>query len=152
WSSDVCSSDLSYEDRPYALRRLRARLEANLSGLMGPTVAHDIVSRYLPFQENAELSEDIYQIEQRLEGFHDRLSGLAGELDNLRRYHRQTLERLPMGVCSLADDGEILMWNQAMTDLTQIPARQVTGSHLSRLPRPGRVCCRTSCETAPCTN
>ncbi|WP_430460142.1 ATP-binding protein [Thalassolituus sp. LLYu03] len=126
----------SYEDRPYALRRLRARLEANLSGLMGPTVAHDIVTRYLPFQENAELSEDIYQIEQRLEGFHDRLSGLAGELDNLRRYHRQTLERLPMGVCSLADDGEILMWNQAMTDLTQIDAGKVTGAHLSRLPQP----------------
>ncbi|WP_318653618.1 ATP-binding protein [Thalassolituus marinus] len=124
----------SYEDRPYALRRLRARLEANLSGLMGPTVAHDIVTRYLPFQENAELSEDIYQIEQRLEGFHDRLSGLAGELDNLRRYHRQTLERLPMGVCSLADDGEILMWNQAMTELTGIQALQVTGAHLSRLP------------------
>jgi hypothetical protein len=75
----------SYEDRPYALRRLRARLEANLSGLMGPTVAHDIINRNLPFQANAELSEDIYQIEQRIEGFHDRLSGLAGELDNLRR-------------------------------------------------------------------
>ena len=52
----------SYEDRPYALRRLRARLEANLSGLMGPTVAHDIITRSLPFQEDAELSEDIYQI------------------------------------------------------------------------------------------
>lgn len=126
----------SYEDRPYALRRLRARLEANLSGLMGPTVAHDITSRYLPFQENAELSEDIYQIEQRLEGFHDRLSGLAGELDNLRRYHRQTLERLPIGVCSLADDGEILMWNQAMVDLTRIESQQVSGSHLDRLPSP----------------
>lgn len=126
----------SYEDRPYALRRLRARLEANLSGLMGPTVAHDIISRYLPFQENAELSEDIYQIEQRLEGFHDRLSGLAGELDNLRRYHRQTLERLPIGVCSLADDGEILMWNQAMVDLTSIESDQVSGSHLDRLPAP----------------
>lgn len=126
----------SYEDRPYALRRLRARLEANLSGLMGPTVAHDIISRYLPFQENAELSEDIYQIEQRLEGFHDRLSGLAGELDNLRRYHRQTLERLPIGVCSLADDGEILMWNQAMVDLTRIESTLVSGSHLDRLPAP----------------
>jgi len=129
----------SYEDRPYALRRLRARLEANISGLMGPTVAHDIVTRYLPFQENAELSEDIYQIEQRLEGFHDRLSGLAGELDNLRRYHRQTLERLPMGVCSLADDGEVLMWNQAMTELTQIKPQDVTGSHLNRLPPPWRT-------------
>lgn len=126
----------SYEDRPYALRRLRARLEANLSGLMGPTVAHDIVTRYLPFQENAELSEDIYLIEQRLEGFHDRLSGLAGELDNLRRYHRQTLERLPIGVCSLADDGEILMWNQSMVALTRIKAEDVIGSPLRRLPEP----------------
>lgn len=126
----------SYEDRPYALRRLRARLEANLSGLMGPTVAHDIISRNLPFQENAELSEDIYQIEQRLEGFHDRLSGLAGELDNLRRYHRQTLERLPIGVCSLADDGEILMWNSAMEELTQISPGSVTGSRLTTLVEP----------------
>ncbi|MFT6859165.1 MAG: PAS domain S-box-containing protein [Gammaproteobacteria bacterium] len=126
----------SFEDRPYALRRLRVRLEANLSGLMGPTVAHDIVSRYLPFQEDGELSEDIYQIEQRLEGFHDRLSGIASELDNLRRYHRQTLERLPMGVCSLAGDGEVLMWNQAMTELTGILAVDVTGSHLNRLPNP----------------
>lgn len=126
----------SYEDRPYALRRLRARLEANLSGLMGPTIAHDIVSRYLPFKEDAELSEDIYQIEQRLEGFHDRLSGLAGELDNLRRYHRLTLERLPLGVCSLADDGEVMLWNQAMVDLTKISAEQVTGSHLSQLAEP----------------
>ncbi|MEN9464491.1 MAG: hypothetical protein RL217_672 [Pseudomonadota bacterium] len=126
----------SYEDRPYALRRLRARLEANLSGLMGPTVAHDIISRYLPFKENAELSEDIYQIEQRLEGFHDRLRGLAGELDNLRRYHRQTLEHLPMGVCSLADDGEVLLWNEVMSELTGIKASDITGSHLTWLPAP----------------
>ena len=78
-----------------------------------------------------------------MEGFHDRLSGLAGELDNLRRYHRQTLERLPMGVCSLADDGEILMWNQAMQELTSITAQAVTGSHLKRLPQPlGRVVTR----------
>lgn len=120
----------SYEDRPYALRRLRSRLEANISGLMGPTVAHDIISCNLPFQEDAELSEDIYQIEQRMEGFHDRLSGLAGELDNLRRYHRQTLERLPIGVCSVSDEGEILMWNAAMVELTQIKPEEVTGARL----------------------
>lgn len=126
----------SYEDRPYALRRLRTRLEANLSGLMGPTVAHDIITRNLPFQENAELSEDIYQIEQRIEGFHDRLSGLAGELDNLRRYHRQTLERLPIGVCSLSDDGEVLMWNTALEELTDISPRDVTGSRLSTAAEP----------------
>lgn len=126
----------SYEDRPYALRRLRARLEANLSGLMGPTVAHDLVNRYLPFQKDVELTEDIFQLEQRLEGFHSRLGGLASELDNLRRYHRQTLERLPMGVCSLAPDGEVLMWNQVMSQLTGTESREVTGSHVSRLPAP----------------
>jgi PAS domain S-box-containing protein len=126
----------SYEDRPYALRRLRTRLEANLSGLMGPTVAHDIITRNLPFQANAELSEDIYQVEQRIEGFHDRLSGLAGELDNLRRYHRQTLERLPIGVCSLSDDGEVLMWNTALKELTSITPLDVTGSRLSSVAEP----------------
>jgi PAS domain S-box-containing protein len=121
----------SYEDRPYALRRLRTRLEANLSGLMGPTVAHDIINHNLPLKANAVLSEDIYQIEQRIEGFHDRLSGLAGELDNLRRYHRQTLERLPIGVCSVSDEGEVLMWNAAMQELTGITPSDVTGSRLT---------------------
>jgi Na+/proline symporter len=37
------------EGRPYALRRLRARIEANLSGLLGPTEAHRIIERYIPF-------------------------------------------------------------------------------------------------------
>ena len=126
----------SYEDRPYALRRVRNRLEVNLSGLMGPTIAHDIVGRYLPFKETAVISDDAYQVEHRLEGFHDRLSGLAGELDNLRRYHHLTLERLPLGVCSLADDGEVMLWNQAMESLTRVNHQQVTGLSLSHVPAP----------------
>ncbi|MFK4750819.1 MULTISPECIES: ATP-binding protein [Oceanospirillaceae] len=125
-----------YEDRPHELRRLRVRLEANLSALLGPTVAQDIIRRYLPLQEGTELSSDIYIIEQRLEGFHDRLSGIAGELDHLRRYHRQTLERLPIGACSLAEDGEILLWNQVMVELTGLAAERVTGTLLHQLPTP----------------
>src|SRR5690606_39673610 len=38
------------ERRPYALRRLRDRLEANLSGLMGPAVAQDMIETFLPFK------------------------------------------------------------------------------------------------------
>jgi PAS domain S-box-containing protein len=125
-----------YEDRPHELRRLRVKLESNLANLMGPTVALDIVQRYLPLQQGAELTSDIFLIEQRLEGFHDRLSGLAGELDHLRRYHRQTLERMPIGVCSLAEDGEILLWNHSMVELTRIPADRVTGTLLAGLPDP----------------
>ncbi|WP_221799916.1 ATP-binding protein [Oceanobacter mangrovi] len=125
-----------YEDRPHELRRLRVRLEANLANLLGPTVAQDIIRRYLPLQEGPVISNDIYLIEQRLEGFNDRLSGLAGELDHLRRYHRQTLERLPMATCALTEDGEIMLWNQAMVELTGLSAERVSGTMVSQLQPP----------------
>ncbi|SNS70289.1 MULTISPECIES: sensor histidine kinase [Pseudomonas] len=128
------------ESRPYALRRLRDRIEANLSGLMGPSVSQDIVETFLPFKSGSEayVTEDIHFIESRLEDYHSRLTGLAAELDALRRYHRQTLQELPMGVCSLAKDQEILMWNKAMEELTGVPAQRVVGSRLGTLGEPWR--------------
>ena len=128
------------ERRPYALRRLRDRIEANLSGLMGPSVAQDMVETFLPYKSGSEnyVTEDIHFIESRLEDYHSRLTGLAAELDALRRYHRQTLQELPMGVCSLAKDQEILMWNKAMEDLTGIPAQHVVGSRLITIGEPWR--------------
>jgi PAS domain S-box-containing protein len=129
------------ENRPYALRRLRDRIEANLSGLMGPSVAQDIVETFLPYKSGSEsyVTEDIHFIENRLEDYHSRLTGLAAELDALRRYHRQTLQELPMGVCSLAKDQEILMWNRAMEDLTGIVAHRVVGSRLSTIGEPWKA-------------
>ena len=126
------------ERRPYALRRLRDRLEANLSGLMGPSVAQEIISTFLPFKLAREgyITEDIHFIENRLEDYHSRLTGLAAELDALRRYHRQTLQDLPMGVCSLAKDNEVLMWNRAMQALTGISAESVVGSRLDNIEAP----------------
>ncbi|WP_328592946.1 sensor histidine kinase [Pseudomonas saliphila] len=126
------------ERRPYALRRLRDRLEANLSGLMGPAVAQEMVETFLPFKlaRDGYVTQDIHFIENRLEDYHSRLTGLAAELDALRRYHRQTLQDLPMGVCSLAKDSEVLMWNRAMQALTGIEADSVIGSRLANLPAP----------------
>src|SRR5690554_2993247 len=125
------------ERRPYALRRLRDRLEANLSGLMGPAVAQDMIETFLPFKiTRGYVTEDIHFIENRLEDYHSRLTGLAAELDALRRYHRQTLQDLPMGVCSLAEDNEILMWNRALQALTGVEADGVVGSRLESLPAP----------------
>ncbi|MBO0369910.1 sensor histidine kinase [Pseudomonas shirazensis] len=128
------------ERRPYALRRLRDRIEANLSGLMGPSVAQDMVETFLPYKSGNEnyVTEDIHFIESRLEDYHSRLTGLAAELDALRRYHRQTLQELPMGVCSLAKDQEILMWNKAMEELTGIAAKHVVGSRLVTIAEPWR--------------
>jgi len=128
------------ETRPYALRRLRDRLEANISGLIGSSLAHEMVERLLPYETTATAAtEDIYFAETQLNQQRRHLTGLAAELDNLRRYHRQMLEDLPMAICSIGSDEEVLMWNQAMADLTGIPAASVLGSTLSSLPEPWRT-------------
>jgi len=125
------------ENRPYALRRLRDQLNANLSGLLGPSVAQDLLDTQLPqtiLSSNA--GDDIHFIESRLEEYRDKLSGLAAELDMLRRFHRQTLHDLPLGVCTLAGDLEVLSWNRAMMDITRCPDEQVIGSRVDSLPAP----------------
>src|SRR5690606_4290505 len=66
--------------------------------------------------------------------YREHLTGMAAELNNLRLYHRKTLQELPMAVCSLGRDMEILMWNRAMADLTDTPGEDVTGSYLDDIP------------------
>ena len=123
------------ESRPYALRQLRDRIEANLSGLLGPAVAYDIMQRCIPYQLDApHTSQDISLIERRLDSEYRSFTGLAADLDNLRRYHRETLRDLPIGVFSLARDGEVLMWNRVMEEITGIADDDVVGSYLSALP------------------
>ena len=126
------------ENRPLALRRLRYKLEANLSGLLGPSVANDMINQLLPYENDADAneSEDINLIEGRLEKYRTNLTGLAADLDNLRRYHRQTLQDLPVGVCSLGQDGEVLMWNHTMASFTGVSTADVVGSNLNVLPEP----------------
>ena len=120
------------ERRPYALRRLRDELEANLSGLLGIAMASEIMDKQIPliFPET-DVPTDITLIENRLTQYRDHLTGLAAELNNLRLYHRRTLEELPMAVCSVGKDSEILMWNGAMEKLTGISTEAVTGSRLN---------------------
>ncbi|MBQ0714521.1 MAG: PAS domain-containing protein [Paraperlucidibaca sp.] len=127
----------STERRPYALRRLRDQLGANLSGLLGPSLAMELLDKHLPQQIVPQSpGEDIHFIESRLEEYRDKLSGLAAELDTLRRFHRQTLHDLPLGVCTLAGDLEVLSWNRAIMDITGCADIEVIGSRLSSLPEP----------------
>lgn len=128
------------ERRPYALRRLRDRLEANLSGLVGITLAGEILDQYIPCKVPAgSRSADITLIESRFSSDSARLSGIAAELNNLRLYYRNTLQELPMAICSLGPDLEILTWNSAMEELTGIASDEVTGSHLNNLAEPWRT-------------
>lgn len=125
------------ESRPYALRRLRDEVEANLSSLIGISMASEIMDRLIPYRvPETPGATDINLIESRLGQVRDHLTGLAAELNNLRLYHRRTLEELPLATCSIGVDMEILMWNSAMADLTGIPSDQVTGSHLDDVIEP----------------
>lgn len=126
------------EYRPYPLRRLRDQLEANLSGLLGPAMASDIIRRHLGFKPlgGSRPGQDIQFVENALEDYKSRLTGLAAELDTLRRHYRQILQNLPVAACSVGNDDELLMWNQAMEALTGIDARDVIGATLHSLPPP----------------
>ncbi len=125
------------ESRPYALRRLRDEIEANLSSLIGISMASEIMDRVVPYKvPESPGATDINLIESRLSQVRDHLTGLAAELNNLRLYHRRTLEELPLATCSIGADMEILMWNSAMTDLTGITSHDVTGSHLEDVVEP----------------
>ncbi len=127
------------ESRPYALRRLRGRVEANLSGLLGPSVAHSIIDRCIPFQPSPHAGvEDINLIERNLDRAQINFTGMAADLDNLRRHYRETLDNLPIGVCSIGSDGELLIWNRSMEQTTGISAGEVLGSLLDSLREPWR--------------
>ena len=125
------------ESRPYALRRLRDQLYGNLSGLLGPNLAREIVEAQLPqASDTLTPGDDIHYLESHLEDYRDRLSGLAAELDLLRRFHRQTLHDLPLGVLTLTGDREIMSWNRAMMAITGCPDERVIGSRVDALPAP----------------
>ncbi|MEH6608774.1 MAG: ATP-binding protein [Halioglobus sp.] len=127
------------ESRPYALRRLRVRLETNLSRLLGPGVALNMINRCLPYQpELHDTPEDFTQLERKVDKAQGQFTGVAADLNNLRRHYRETLDNLPMGVCSSADDGEVLLWNRSMEQITGIPASAVVGAVLSSMNSPWR--------------
>jgi Na+/proline symporter/signal transduction histidine kinase len=138
---DQALSDLAmstYEARASELRRLRERIERNLSGLIGPQMAHMIIDHRLRLDSEAQLAlaDSMRYAEEQLEASRSQLRGLTAELDDLRRLHRQILRDLPLGVCATDASGSVVMWNYAMEALSDIKDHSVLGVRLQRLPEP----------------
>ncbi len=125
------------ESRPYALRRLRTRIQANLAALMGQSVAAEIMDKHFPYSkpQSGEVL-DINLMESRLDRLGDNIYGLTSDVNQLRLHHRNTLQELPMAICSLGMDDEILLWNNAMSNITHIQGSDITGSNINDLPAP----------------
>ncbi len=126
------------ETEPSALRRLRERIERNLSGLMGPHFARDVVEMRLPMDRDEKVppAEQMRLMEDRLEASRSRLQGLAAQLDTMRRYHRQILEELPVGVCSVSSTGVVTTWNRVMEKLSGISKNTALDAQIDNLASP----------------
>ncbi|MEX0731900.1 MAG: ATP-binding protein [Aquisalimonadaceae bacterium] len=126
------------ESRPGNLYGLRNQIQRNLSGMMGPVLARMIVDARLELDRESRtaLAQNVRLIEERLETSRTRLRGLAAELDRLRRYHRQIIEDLPVGVCAIAQGGRLVRWNPAIQRLTGMPMAEIIGRRVDELPPP----------------
>jgi PAS domain S-box-containing protein len=126
------------ETRPAELRQLRERIERNLSGLVGPQMAHMIITQQLEMDNLAKtaLADSMRHVEKRLEESRLQLRGLAGDLDNLRRFHRQILLDLPLGVCAVDPEQTVVLWNLALEAISGISAEDAVGRYLSTLKEP----------------
>ncbi len=126
------------ETRSSELRRLRERIERNLSGLVGPHMAHMIINQRLEMDSAAKtaLADSMHYVEQQLAKSRSRLRGLTADLDNMRRYHQQILLDLPLGVCAVEADHSVVIWNLALENMSGVPNQQAVGRELKSLPAP----------------
>ena len=126
------------EQDPAQLRRLRERIERNLSGLLGPMLSRMIVDERLQTDTTARaaLAGSLRLIEERLERSQTRLDGVAAQLDRLRRYHQQVLRDLPLGACTVDGDGRVASWNGVMERLSGQSLAEVRGEPVTRVPLP----------------
>ena len=129
------------ETRPTELRLLHERLERNLSGLVGPTLARETLRTGRSEERSNEDAAAAAGAERRLlelglEDSRERLRGMTRQLDDLRRYLRDVLHELPIGVCSIAPDGRVYLWNSAMHALTGIDERRARDRALEGLAAP----------------
>ncbi len=120
------------------LRVLHERLERNLSGLLGPTVARLTLRGNLQLNQpaNQALTESLRAMETRLETSRQQMRGMTKELDDLRLYLRSVLHELPLGVCSISPEDDVLIWNQAMQTISGINEKVARQSKLQDLPAP----------------
>src|SRR5262249_57199325 len=72
--------------------------------------------------------------EEQLGASRARLQGAPAELEAYRRYLRRVLLDLPLGVCALGPDRDVVIWNRALEHLSGLAANDAVGARLDGLP------------------
>jgi PAS domain S-box-containing protein len=123
-----------------ALPMLRAQIDRNLSGLVGPVLSRMIVNEHLQIDRatKSAIADTIQFVEHKQEKSRSQLKGVSSELDALRRFHFQVLQDLPLGAVSINKDQRITSWNKAMAKLSGIGQESVIGATIDDLDEPWR--------------
>ena len=123
-----------------ALPMLRAQIDRNLSGLVGPVLSRMIVNEHLQIDRatKSAIADTIQFVEHKQEKSRSQLRGVSSELDALRRFHFQVLQDLPLGAVSINKQQRITSWNKAMEKLSGIEQASVIGAAISDLEEPWR--------------
>ena len=120
------------------LTRLRAQIDRNLSGLVGPVLSRMIVNEHLQIDRATQsaLADTIQFVGNTQKKSRSELRGISSELDALRRFHFQVLQDLPLGAVSIDNENNIISWNKLLTALTGIKQRDAVGNSIDKLPTP----------------
>ncbi len=134
-------SDLGLHDSQIntnALNMLRAQIDRNLSGLVGPVLSRMIVNEHLQIDRATKtaLADTIQFVEHTQEITRSELQGVSSELDSLRRFHFQVLQDLPLGVVSIDNDLKIVSWNKALSKITGVDQDAVISTSVHQLDSP----------------
>ncbi|MER2563914.1 MAG: ATP-binding protein [Myxococcaceae bacterium] len=107
-----------------ALKRLKRQLEADLSALVGPMVswaALNVAPRE-EFSRGVPLAERIRALEDAI-----REGQTQTAAETLRAWLEAVFRALPVGVCVLGPDDDVVWWNERLATLTGVPAEQSRG-------------------------
>lgn len=117
---------------------LRVQIRHNLSGLIGPVLAGMVVNEQLEIDTSAKvaIADTIQFVEQSLLNSRMELKEISGELDSLRRFHRQVLHDLPLAVVTISLEHQIISWNRAMEKIAGVEEQAVLGKKITQLIEP----------------
>lgn len=117
---------------PQALRAVEMQVDASLTALLGPLLGPAVLDG-VSAGATSHLAAQVRFLEERLQS---NPRAPVGQVELVRRYLRGVLEDLPVGVCALGPDDEIIVWNRALQELTGLYSRDWIGHELLDLPEP----------------
>ncbi len=114
-----------------ALQRVAERLEANLTGLLGPVLSHAALTT-----EGDEVPGQLVPLATRLQLLEEEARrGGSAAAEALRAWLSNVFASLPVGVCVVSPQGDAVWWNDAWTTLAGAPKPEA----LRQLPSVGEL-------------